>query len=270
MSKYQRNISGRPVQAPVIAGVTITTDAHGRFNLNALHKASGLGDSKKPSEWLSLKGTKELLAELKSQSGDLRFGALSVIKGGNAPGTFAHELLAISYAGWISPAFQLQVNQVFLDYRTGNLEPQRDYPHLDVTREVRLTMNQNLRLAKMLGLDGNQAVLSANQATVAMTGVDMMGLLGVTHVEAPQNAALLTPTQIGSRIGCSNRAVNHQLTARGLQVAFTDHKGRIYYEPTEAGRLAGGVMQDTGKKHGNGTPVRQLKWSSEIIDHLTV
>lgn len=26
---------------PVIAGVEITTDEHGRFNLNALHKASG-------------------------------------------------------------------------------------------------------------------------------------------------------------------------------------------------------------------------------------
>ncbi|MGT3291634.1 KilA-N domain-containing protein, partial [Yersinia enterocolitica] len=30
-------------------------------------------------------------------------------------GTFAHELLAIEYAGWISPAFRLQVNQTFLD-----------------------------------------------------------------------------------------------------------------------------------------------------------
>lgn len=33
---------------PVVAGVEITTDAEGRFNLNALHKASGESDHKKP------------------------------------------------------------------------------------------------------------------------------------------------------------------------------------------------------------------------------
>ncbi|OTA18172.1 hypothetical protein Xbed_03169 [Xenorhabdus beddingii] len=39
---------------PVIAGVEITTDSEGRFNLNALHKASGAGESKKPSQWLGV------------------------------------------------------------------------------------------------------------------------------------------------------------------------------------------------------------------------
>lgn len=43
-------------------------------------------------------------------------------------GSYAHELLIIAYASWISPSFHLQVNQVFLDYRTGKLQPvqQRD------------------------------------------------------------------------------------------------------------------------------------------------
>ena len=31
--------------------------------------------------------------------------------------------MAIAYASWISPSFHLQVNQVFLDYRTGKLQP---------------------------------------------------------------------------------------------------------------------------------------------------
>lgn len=35
---------------PMIAGVEITTDAEGRFNLNALHKASGLGEGKTTSK----------------------------------------------------------------------------------------------------------------------------------------------------------------------------------------------------------------------------
>ena len=105
---------------PVIAGVEIITDAEGRFNLNCLHRASGLGDSKKPSEWLRTKQAKELIEELSGNS-HLGQALISTAKGGINPGTFAHELLAISYAGWISAKFQLQVNQVFVDYKEGRI-----------------------------------------------------------------------------------------------------------------------------------------------------
>lgn len=107
---------------PVIAGVEITTDAEGRFNLNALHKASGLGKAKQPANWLRLDSTKELISEL-DQSSDLRTASVDTVIGSANPGTYAHELLAIAYASWISPSFHLQVNQVFLDFRTGKLQP---------------------------------------------------------------------------------------------------------------------------------------------------
>jgi hypothetical protein len=103
------------IQFPVIAGIEIHTDDEGRFNLNALHRASGLGKSKQPSNWLRLDSTKALIDELLNSS-DLRSSVIASA-GGVGGGTFAHELLAISFAGWISPRFQLQVNQVFLDYK---------------------------------------------------------------------------------------------------------------------------------------------------------
>ncbi|MGM3172514.1 phage antirepressor KilAC domain-containing protein [Dickeya lacustris] len=121
---------------PMIAGVQITTDAEGRFNLNALHRASSTGKDKAPSEWLRRSSTKELIEQLtvNLRLGQNSIGELSAnlsvgqevvktVKGGAAPGTFAHELLAIEYAGWISPAFRLQVNQTFIDFRTGKLTP---------------------------------------------------------------------------------------------------------------------------------------------------
>lgn len=110
------------VQLPVIAGVEISTDAVGRFNLNALHRASHEGEHKRPSKWLATEPAKELVAALESQSPSEGFGPIHSVRGSNTPGTFAHELLAVSYAGWISPAFQLQVNQTFIDYRTGKLK----------------------------------------------------------------------------------------------------------------------------------------------------
>ncbi len=105
---------------PVVAGVEITTDEHGRFNLNLLHRASGGEKRKGPGYWMALDGTKALIEELTKDNTEIPVLSMSR---GRLGGTFVHELLAISYAGWISPAFQLKVNQVFMDYRTGKLEP---------------------------------------------------------------------------------------------------------------------------------------------------
>jgi len=139
-------------------------------------------------------------------------------------------------------------------------------PRTDVARECRLTMGQHLKMAKMAGLAGNQALIAANRATAVMTGVDPLKLMGITHMTAPQNEALLTPTEIGRRAGGhSAQMVNLLLCTIRFQEGQRDNKGVLYYEPTEEGIAAGGVMQDTGKKHSNGVPIRQLKWSSSIV-----
>lgn len=113
------------IQMPVVAGEEVTTDAKGRFNLNALHRASGGEPHKAPNKWLRSKQAQELAMELESQTPDLSSGqkVISVVNGGVSPGTFAHEILAVEYAGWISAAFRIKVNQVFIDYRTGKLTP---------------------------------------------------------------------------------------------------------------------------------------------------
>lgn len=103
-----------------IAGVEITTDTEGRYNLNALHRASGAEKRNGPSYWLTLESTQSLISELDEQT----TGISVVSKEGRNGGTFVHELLAVSYAGWISPAFQLKVNQAFLDMKSGSYSRQ--------------------------------------------------------------------------------------------------------------------------------------------------
>lgn len=148
----------------IIANTQIPTDSENRINLNALHKASGLGRSKEPSRWLRLDTTKELIKELEAcarsgawesetvnlqlgnQSGNSHVGIdktpdsefdhnklINKKRGGNGGGgTYAHKLLAISYAGWISPQFQLHVNQVFLNQQ--NKVPDIELPNRFITR----------------------------------------------------------------------------------------------------------------------------------------
>lgn len=125
------NINTNNLNCPVIAGISITTDKEGRYNLNALHKASGLGGNKAPAQWLRTQTAQDLIEEVKKETVQDRIVSTDVqkctspiitVKGGINQGTFAHELLAVSYAGWISPKFQLMVNQVFLDYKKGELK----------------------------------------------------------------------------------------------------------------------------------------------------
>ncbi len=114
---------------PVVVGVEIPLDESGRYNLNTLHKASGTGDDKSPGQWLRRKTTKELIKELDAnllkniQNVNLHSAqkSINVVNGGSNNGTFAHELLAVEYAGWISPSFRLQVNQAFIDFSRGKV-----------------------------------------------------------------------------------------------------------------------------------------------------
>lgn len=182
------------------------------------------------------------------------------------------SLLAMGFTGPKALRWKLKYIEAFnlmeaaLREKASTFRARGGAPHVEIARECRLTMAQNLKMAKMMGLTGNQAALSANRATANLTGIDTLSLMGVTHMDAPQNEALLSPTDIAHRTGLrSAQEVNLELCALGLQHVFHDHKGRKYYEPTEAGVRAGGVMQDTGKKHDIGTPVRQLRWASSVI-----
>jgi len=112
---------------PIVAGIIVTTDAIDRFNLNAIHKASGEGGNKAPAQWLRTQSAQELVAEMEKQTMQKCIVSIEGRKGG----TYAHEILAVEYAGWIRPDFRIIVNQTFIDYRRGNLtavqEKKNDY-----------------------------------------------------------------------------------------------------------------------------------------------
>ena len=120
-----------------------------------------------------------------------------------------------------------------------------------------------LRIAKLTGLTGNMATIAADQAAKKLTGWSPLELIGHTHLISETQERALTPTEIGQKLdGISAIAVNKLLAAKGLQ-----RKTGKYWEPVGDGsRYA--VLMDTGKKHGNGTPIQQLKWSAGILDIL--
>jgi len=124
----------------VIGNVTILRDEHGRYSLNTLHKAGGHEDRHRPSQWLRNESTVELIDELKSEGGN---SPLETIHGGAKRGTYVLEELAIAYAGWISPQFQLIVIRAFMamrDFRQQGTIPEFDpfanYPELQMIHRM--------------------------------------------------------------------------------------------------------------------------------------
>jgi phage anti-repressor protein len=136
-------------------------------------------------------------------------------------------------------------------------------------KEASMAFRSFMGIGRLIGLDRNQAALAANRATIKTVGLDALEIMDATHLTAPQQSTILTATDIGARVGGkSGQAANQLLAERGFQLGHRDAKGRTYWEPTEAGKPYA-VFQDTGKKHSDGTPVRQLKWSADILDRLT-
>ena len=118
--------------------------------------------------------------------------------------------------------------------------------------------------AKLFGLEGNQALLSADKATERHTGFSPMRFMQI-ELKKEHQTLNLTPTEIGKGLNpsLSAIAVNKLLDALGYQ-----EKLGSAWVPTEKGKPYA-VFLDTGKKHTDGTPVTQLKWLSTIIPHLS-
>ncbi len=147
--------------------------------------------------------------------------------------------------------------------------PVRPMDRTAAAREARLFNSHMVRMLKMAGLSGNEALLGANQATAVVVGVDMLGAAGLSRLRSENDEANVNATTIGQLLGGMRpQAVNLALLRHGYQTQFRDAKGRLQYEPTEKGKEAGGRMMDTSKRHQNGTPVKQLMWTSGIVDRL--
>jgi phage antirepressor YoqD-like protein len=113
--------------------------------VNSLHRASGLGANKAPAQWLRIQAAKDLVQELIDMQ--ICTSPIASAKGGVGQGTFAHELLAIEYAGWISPSFRIKVNQTFIDHKTGVLQPNpSELSKMDVLRLAIESEEQKLQL----------------------------------------------------------------------------------------------------------------------------
>lgn len=81
---------------------------NGDLLLNATQMAKPFG--KRTPDWLSTKQARELISTLSAKTGIPVLELVSVNQGGNNPGTWLYQDLALVFAQWLSPEFYLWCN----------------------------------------------------------------------------------------------------------------------------------------------------------------
>ena len=104
----------------LVNGIAVRVDEGGRYSLNDLHAAAVVNgeatEQQRPSQFLRSAQIKRFVKALKArvQKSTLEQNQpIRVISGGDEPGVWGIELLAIRYAAWIKPEFEIEVYEVF-------------------------------------------------------------------------------------------------------------------------------------------------------------
>ena len=159
-----------------------------------------------------------------------------------------------------SVKYRLQLIDELMSYRNETI-PTSDKIEVSKFSDAAKIMPDAKAMAELFGLKGNQALLSANRATKEITTIDIIKVMNIQLVSETKEQ-IYTPTEIGKAIKepkLGAIAVNKILQALGLQLKAGKH-----WQPTEKG-MEFAEMLDTGKKHSDGTPVKQLKWKHCVL-----
>lgn len=123
------------------------------------------------------------------------------------------------------------------------------------------------RIAQGLGLEGNQAILSANRMVKGAIGVDVMQLAGVTHLVNEAQELNYTPTELGSRFGMTANQMNKLIAECGLQRHWEYKPKKKRWEVLPEGKPFA-VITDTPKRYSDGKPVQQILWKESVLGEL--
>lgn len=140
---------------------------------------------------------------------------------------------------------------------------------LELVQTVADMTESGIRVANLMGLEGNQGRFYADKVVKRQIGVGPMELLGLKSLPGVDQANIITytPTMLGKRFGVSGQAFNKLLEGQKLQYAVPAGQGPLRWQPTEKGKPHSEI-RDTGREHNSGGPVLELRWRESVLDAL--
>lgn len=173
---------------------------NGNAWVNATQMASIF--NKRPVDWLQNQNTSEFIEELAKVRNSTLGNLVKVQKGGNNPGTWMHEDVALEFARWLSPKFAIWTNDKIKELmRDGVATISNDD---DVLAQAMKILNRRL--------EDNQRKLELAKQTIKEQAPKVQYCNKV--LESVNN---WTTTTIAAELGMSAKALNQRLKEFGVQ-----------------------------------------------------
>ncbi|MCG7368013.1 KilA-N domain-containing protein [Pantoea sp. ACRSH] len=169
-----------------VNGVSVRVDSEGRYCLNDLHAAAVLNgeatESQKPSKFIRSASVQRFVNALdaRGQKRPLEHNqSLKVIRGGDSQSVWGVEMIAVRYAAWIKPEFEIDVYNTFIESRTKALDILNQLNRLDhlIGGETKDISQCASKMGKW-GKGGRKALLNeARKNLIDQLDPDMVALM---------------------------------------------------------------------------------------------
>ncbi|MFM5175891.1 KilA-N domain-containing protein [Aeromonas caviae] len=244
------------VNAIVIESHSIAVKADGMYCLNDLHKAAmALGkatESQKPSNFI--KSQADFVAAVDATG----VSSVKTIKGGVKQGTWAIEIVAMKYAGWIDASFEVQVYAAAQALRHGDIEKAVE---LSGSKAAKVALD-DMRLAKAVTLRAQaldqqiknaQAICNllphlSDVSRQTITASLVNPVAGADIIPLPLlTEHYYTATEVGDRYGISANKVGRLANEHGLK---TEQYGKVFLDksPNSPKQVESFRYNDAGMK----------------------
>lgn len=194
--------------------------------VNATEMAKPFGESKRAKNWLALQSTQEFLTVL-SKGRNLPLADLvQVTKGGNNPGTWMYEDVALEFARWLSPQFAIWCNDRIKELmRHGVTATPAAIENILADPANAILMLQALQEERQRNAslsEKNHVYKSENSRLLRLTANQQSQLEAqAPKVEYADNVlsseSTYTTTQIAKELGMSAQSLNKMLYGLGIQ-----------------------------------------------------
>ncbi|AOM39663.1 KilA-N domain-containing protein [Xenorhabdus hominickii] len=170
----------------IVNGVSVRVDNAGRYSLNDLHAAAVLKgeatESQRPNKFIRNASVKKFVSALDSRRQKSRLKenqSLKVVNGGADQGVWGAELLAIRYAAWIKPEFEISVYETFREAALSGISNMTMLNRLDLLiANEKQEVSACARKMNYWGVGGRKKMLAdTRQNIIAQMDPDMVSIM---------------------------------------------------------------------------------------------
>lgn len=247
------------VNAIVIESHSIAVKADGMYCLNDLHKAAmALGKATEHQNPAKFMRNAEVMAFVAAVELESQICPTKTVKGRGKTGTWAVELVAMKYAGWIDASFEVQVYAAAQALRHGDIEKAVE---LSGSKAAKVALD-DMRLAKAVTLRAQaldqqiknaQAICNllphlSDVSRQTITASLVNPVAGADIIPLPLlTEHYYTATEVGDRYGISANKVGRLANEHGLK---TEQYGKVFLDksPNSPKQVESFRYNDAGMK----------------------